>query len=260
MVTLPVLRALIRDPSPLELSEFLERHLRSGDCLVQVVGECEVFYQGRAASVAEAGDYLVMAKPDGSLQVHGHRGVKPVNWQPQSDDVRVEVEDESAVLYSERFTPSELVRVAFLAPVVAQALVLREATGFVLIGSESEMQQSLARSPELIEEGLTLLDRELPTEVGGIDLYARDRDGNLVVVELKRGKAGQEAVHQLCRYVERVRELTGLPVRGVLAAPSITAPALEQLQRLDLEFSEVTALPDAVAQEIQPSLFGQPSG
>ena len=40
-------------------------------------------------------------------------------------------------------------------------------------------QEALARTPELIEEGLSLLDRELPTEVGGIDLYARDRSGRL---------------------------------------------------------------------------------
>lgn len=247
---------MLQHPSPHELQEFLDEHLRSGECLVQVVGECEVFYQGRAASIADAGDYVVMAKSDGSLQVHGYRGVKPVNWQPQSDDMRIVLEDGGVVLYSERFTPAEMVRVAFLEPVLVQALALRETTGFVLMGSESEMQRALARRPELIEEGLSLLDRELPTDVGGIDLYARDSKGNLVVVELKRGKAGQEAVHQLNRYVERVRALTGLVVRGVLAAPAVTAPALEQLHQQGLEFREVTALPVDEEQELQPSLFG----
>lgn len=250
-----MLRALIQDPTPAELDVFLAEHLRSGECLVQVAGECEVLYQGRAASVADAGDYLVMVKRDGSLQVHGYRGVKPVNWQPHSDDMRISLEDGVAVLYSERFSPAEFVRVAFLRPVLAQALELRDVTGFVLMGSEAEMQQALARRPDLIEEGLTLLDRELPTDVGGIDLYARDRNGNLVVVELKRAKAGQEAVHQLVRYVERVQLITGLRVRGVLAAPTITAPALEQLQRLGLEFREVAALPLDEEEELQPPLF-----
>jgi RecB family endonuclease NucS len=224
---------------------------------VQVASECEVLYSGRAASVAEAGDYLVIVKADGSLQVHGHRGVKPVNWQPHTDDLFVGVEDGQAVLRAERFTPSEMVRVAFLEPALAVALWLREGAGFVLMGSEAEMQRALARHPEIIEPGLEVLERELPTDVGGIDLFARDAEGRLVVVELKRGKATQEAVHQLSRYVRSVRGLAGEEVRGVLAAPAITAPALNRLGALGLEFREVTALPEGgPASAGQPSLFG----
>jgi RecB family endonuclease NucS len=117
------------------------------------------------------------------------------------------------------------------------------------------MQQALAANPGLIEDGLELLDRELPTDVGGIDLYARDAAGRYVVVELKRGKASHEAVHQLSRYVERVRELVDGEVRGILAAPEATAPALAQLERLALEFREVTALPSFEEEAAQPGLF-----
>ncbi|HET8985043.1 MAG TPA: hypothetical protein VFN03_04705, partial [Trueperaceae bacterium] len=92
-----MLRSTLVSPEPDELQEFLEEHLRS-KALVQVAGEFEVLYSGRAASVAEAGDYLLMVKSDGSVQVHGHRSVKPVNWQPQTDDMHVTVEDGSAVL------------------------------------------------------------------------------------------------------------------------------------------------------------------
>lgn len=239
-----VLQGQLTSPAPEELLEFLREHLQSGDCVVQVAGEFEVLYSGRAASTADAGDYLLMLKSDGSLQIHGHRGVKPVNWQPQSDQLDLLLEDGVAVLVSERRSPSEFVRVAFLEPVLAQALWLREVTGFVLLGSEAEMQQALAQHPEVIEPGLTLLDRELPTGVGGIDLYAQDAEGRYVVVELKRGKATQEAVHQLSRYVETVSESVGQQVRGILAAPSISKPALLQLERLGLQFREVEALPD----------------
>jgi len=223
---------------------------------VQVISECEVLYSGRAASVAEAGDYLVIVKQDGSVQVHGHRSVKPVNWQPQTDDIFVGVEDGVAVMRAERFNPSEMVRVAFLGPALAQAVDLRESGTFALIGSEAEMQQALARHPEVIEPGLEVLHRELPTEVGGIDLFARDAGGSLVVVELKRSKATQEAVHQLSRYVDSVRRVSREPVRGILAAPAVTAPALNQLGSLGLEFREVSALPgpDGTA-DSQPSLF-----
>jgi endonuclease len=241
-------------PAPEELVEFLEAHLH-GPCLVQVAAECEVSYVGRAASMADAGDFVVMVKADGSLQVHDARGVKPVNWQPQADVIRVALEEGQAVLTVERARPEELVRVVFLETALAQALELREGTGFVLMGSEAEMQRALARAPELIEPGLTVLDVELPTDVGGIDLFARDADGSLLVVELKRAKATQEAVHQLSRYVERVRQLTGEGVRGVIAAPAVTKPALAVLARLGLEFREVTALPDVADGPEQPSLF-----
>ncbi len=250
-----MIRAQRAHPAPDELAAFLDEHLRTGDCLVQVVSECEVLYSGRAASVAEAGDYLVIVKQDGSVQVHGHRSVKPVNWQPQTDDIFVGVEDGVAVMRAERFNPGEMVRIAFLAPALVQALELRESGGFVLMGSEAEMQQALARHPEVIEPGLEVLHRELPTDVGGIDLFARDADGALVVVELKRSKANQEAVHQLSRYVQSVRRLGSQRVRGILAAPAVTAPALNQLGNLGLEYREVSALPMDDAGDAQPSLF-----
>lgn len=256
-----MLRASLLEPAPEPLREFIDEQLRTGDTLVQVAGEFEVFYQGRAASVAEAGDYLLMIKADGSVQVHSRRGVKPVNWQPQTDDLRVTIEDGYAVLTAERFTPAELLRVGFLSPAVAQAFDLRDGGSFVLIGSEAEMQASLASSPEVIEPGLVLVDMELPTDVGGIDLLARDVMGRLVVVELKRGKATHEAVHQLSRYVDSVRALVAktraaAEVRGVLAAPSVTGPALNRLGVLGLEFKEITALPDSrAASTEQPGLF-----
>lgn len=251
-----MVREILTDPNPEELRAFLEEHLRAGEELVQVVGECEVLYSGRAASVAEAGDYLVLVKADGSVQVQGARGVKPVNWQPQTDDVRVSVEDGHAVLVAERFSPAEFVRVAFLAPALALALRLEENGNFVLMGSEAEMQRALARDPEVIEPGLVALDLELPTDVGGIDLFARDSQGRLVVVELKRGKANHEAVHQLDRYVRSVRAHYPGEVRGVLAAPAVTAPALNRLGALGLEFREVTALPGQEEATAQPGLFG----
>jgi endonuclease len=242
-------------PDAHALVAFLGEHLAAGLCLVQVVAECEVVYVGRAASVADAGDFVVMLKADGSLQVHGYKGVKPVNWQPQADHVAVALDEGQAVLTVERRSPEEMVRIVFLETALVQALHLREGSGFVLMGSEAEMQRALASAPGLIEDGLTVLDVELPTDVGGIDLFARDAAGMLLVVELKRAKATQEAVHQLARYVGRVRELTGEPVRGVVAAPAVTKPALAALARLGLEFREVTALPEMEAPSEQPGLF-----
>lgn len=252
-----MIRDRVYDPTPGTLVAFLDEHLRGGECLVQVVSRCEVLYTGRAASVAEAGDYLIIVKRDGSVQVQGELRVKPVNWQPHTDDLFVAEEDGVAVLRAERFTPPEVLRVAFFEPALALAVRLRGGD-FMLLGSEAEMQQALYTHPELIEDGLRVLDRELPTDVGGIDLFAEDAMGSLVVVEMKRSKASQEAVHQLGRYVDAVRRTTTRCVRGILAAPSATKPALDHLGRLGLEFKEVTALPQFEGPaEQQPSLFAE---
>ena len=77
-----------------------------------------------------------------------------------------------------------------------------------------------------------------------------------MVVELKRAKANHEAVHQLSRYVQSVKTVWSGAVRGILAAPAVTAPALNRLGALGLEFREVTALPDPQRDPVvQEALF-----
>jgi len=245
-------------PTPEELAAFLQQHTRTRDCLVQVAGLAEVTYHGRATSTADVGSYLLLLKRDGSVQIHSPKGVKPMNWQPRTDEVTAFVEEGQCVLIASRRSPTEVVRMVFLEPVLALALALTEEAGFVLTGSEADMQEALAQNPDLIEPGLRVLNRELLVESGGIDLYAQDREGRYVVVELKRGRATQDAVSQLARYVSSVQRTVGSAVvRGILAAPSITTPARAQLEGRDLEFREIQALTVPEPKAAQPSLFGE---
>jgi RecB family endonuclease NucS len=252
-----VIREQLLQPDPAALAAFITRHARTGDCLIQIAGEAEVTYAGRAASTAEAGTYLLLLKRDGSLQIHHPTGIKPMNWQPRTDSVTASVQDGSCVLTASRRSPAETVTVVMLDIHLAQALELQDQAGFILAGSEAQLQATLARHPELIEPGLKVLDRELVSGAGSMDLYAQDAEGRYVVVELKRSKATQEAVHQLSRYVEAVRKVLPVTarVRGILAAPAISRPAALSLERAGLEFREVQALPSAIETAAQPALF-----
>jgi len=134
-----MIREQLLSPTAADLAAFLNRHARTRDCLVQVAGQAEVVYHGRAASTADVGAYLVMLKRDGSLQIHSPKGVKPMNWQPRTDEITAFVEEGQCVLMASRRSPEELVRVVFLEAQVALALELTETVGFVLSGSEAQM-------------------------------------------------------------------------------------------------------------------------
>jgi RecB family endonuclease NucS len=254
---LTVLTEQLLSPSPEKTLAFLRHHLNQRQCLLQLVGECEVSYTGRAQSTAEAGDYLLTLKPDGCLLVHGAKGVKPRNWQPTTDRTRATLEDGLVVVTGERFSPPEVVSMRVLSCFTLQAFTLRTDTGFVLSGSEADMQRTLREHLDLIEPGLCLIDHELPTGVGSVDLFARDIHGSLVVIELKRGKATHDGVHQLARYVHKVqaRQTGAKRVRGILVAPDATGPALKQLEAEGLEFKLLTALPELKHNNPQTSLF-----
>lgn len=77
---------------------------------------------------------------------------------------------------------------------------------------ESELRDKLAQRLDLIESHLTLLSTEeyLPNTEGShgfIDILARDRFGNIVIIELKRANsASRQAIHELCKYISLIKQ------------------------------------------------------
>ena len=66
--------------------------------------------------------------------------------------------------------------------------------------TELAFEELLVQNPEMLEPGLELVGRQTPTQTGWLDLLAVDRDGRLVVFELKRGPLVREAVTQVLDY------------------------------------------------------------
>ncbi len=105
----------------------------------------------------------------------------------------------------------------------------RGAASGVSLAAESELHAYLAENLDLLEPELQPFDPEnyveYSTDDGGrIDLLCRDRDGTIVVVELKKGKGDDVVVGQLARYVGWAKEKLagGGRVRGLVVANVIS--------------------------------------
>lgn len=76
---------------------------------------------------------------------------------------------------------------------------------------EEDLEGYISRKPEVLEEGLFIITRQFSGWVdssNSIDLLALDREGKLVVVELKRTKDAGHAELQAIRYAAMVSNMT----------------------------------------------------
>jgi RecB family endonuclease NucS len=89
------------------------------------------------------------------------------------------------------------------------------------VSLERDLHSYLADRVDEIESGLTLIENgiEYQTEAGRIDLLARDASNHLVVIELKAGKAKDNAFGQLLGYMGCL-SASEPNVRGILIASS----------------------------------------
>jgi len=223
-------------PDPEAAVAFLKAELHRS--LVQVVGLCEVRYQGRAQSSLSLGERLILLKPDGTLLVHTARKIKPVNWQPPGARFSAAVEEGRVVLTSQRGEPAELVRIALHETQALLALRLKDDEALSLVGTEADLGKLLVKHPHLVEPGFQVTGRERANGRGPMDLVGLDAKGVRVVVELKRRPAGLNDAEQLRRYVERERAAKG-DVRGILLAPGVSDAARRYLQERGMEVREV---------------------
>ena len=93
-------------------------------------------------------------------------------------------------------------------------------------GQERELHEHLARAPHLIEAGLAVVERERLTDVGPVDLWCRDAEGRVALVEVKRVRAVAAAVDQVVRYREQALRNAALgEIRALVVAPDFAPQA-----------------------------------
>ncbi|MEM1590129.1 MAG: endonuclease NucS [Candidatus Bathyarchaeia archaeon] len=201
-----------------------------------IIGNCWVHYHGRASSKLEPGERILIIKEDGSLLVHRPVGYEPVNWQPPGCIFHTQIRSGILEIHAVKQKPSETVQVFFDRVYMVSALSLRDSGEFALHASEEDMQKAILAEPSLLEEDFKPISFEKKVEPGFVDVYGIDRNGRLVIVEIKRRRAGKEAVLQLAKYIEAAKSRTSRGVRGILVAPNIARDAQRLLETLGLEF------------------------
>jgi RecB family endonuclease NucS len=186
-----------------------------------VIARCEVDYSGRLSAHLPMAIRLIMVKADGCVAIHADGGAyKPLNWMNAPNHLE-EAEGEWRV--TNPAGESLVIRIDEILSDVTHDVGIDP--GLSKDGVEANLQALLAENPGVLEEGLALLRREYPTDIGPIDLLCRDADGQVVAVEVKR-RGEVDGVEQLTRYLERLnRDPTLAPVRGILAAQSIKPQA-----------------------------------
>ncbi len=207
--------------------------------MLLVVGRCWVHYSGRARSKLEPGERTLIIKEDGSLLVHRSVGYEPVNWQPPGCVFHTRTKDGVLEIHAVRQKPAESVNVSFDKIYLASTLNLVDSGEFSLHASEEDMHKAILVEPSLLEEGFKPISYEKKIEPGFLDIYGEDKNGRLVVVEVKRKTAGKQAAIQLAKYVMAIRSKADRQVRGILAAPDIGKDVHKILDSFGLEFKHL---------------------
>jgi RecB family endonuclease NucS len=200
-----------------------------------VVARCAVDYEGRLSAHLPMATRLIMVKADGCVAIHADGGAyKPLNWMNAPNTI-TESDGEWVV----RNPKGETLVITLDEVYSDTAHELGLDPGLQKDGVEAHLQVLLAANPHTIAEGLRLVRREFPTDIGPVDLLCRDGEGGAVAIEIKR-RGDIDGVEQLARYIERLDlDPTLRPVRGIFVAQSIKPQARVLAESRNLAWVEV---------------------
>jgi RecB family endonuclease NucS len=195
-----------------------------------IVARCSAIYSGRLDTVLPEALRLIMIKSDGSVLLHADSGgYKPLNWMTPPTVIEEVGEPPVTIVVRKRAGQTEdrleITLTEVLSDVLHDMGAPTDDAGLAKDGVEAHLQELLAAQPHWCGEGLRLVRREWPTDIGPVDLMCRDSEDEWVAVEIKR-VATIESVEQITRYLERLRtDPQFSSCRGVLAAQSIKPQA-----------------------------------
>ncbi|HUT82917.1 MAG TPA: endonuclease NucS [Candidatus Bathyarchaeia archaeon] len=220
--------------------------------MIVIFGLCIAIFDGRIKSFLPEGDRLLFIKKDETLILHSSKGVKPVNWQiGGAGKINYISEDNKLVVRTFRPKTTESLEIIFSDIYQITVFDAHDSALLSVYGSEADLSNYLYNNPSIINKDFQPTAREYETPFGFLDLRGVDREGNIVIIEVKKRSATPADAHQLKRYVEYFEEVEKVKVRGILVAKDFSQKVMAVLQANDLE---AVAVP---WQEIFPSLSSE---
>jgi Holliday junction resolvase-like predicted endonuclease len=100
----------------------------------------------------------------------------------------------------------------------ADKVPTEELESVLSLGSdESDMDRWVMRNLQKLDSDISFNQHESSVSVGDIDILAEDANG-WVVIENKKGEAGDKAVGQVTGYISAIKQETNTDARGILIA------------------------------------------
>ena len=194
-----------------------------------VIARCTVDYEGRLTAHLPEAVRLLMVKADGCVAIHADGGAyKPLNWMNSPNTLTVDDDpeaDDARAVWTVRNPGGETLIITLHEVLSDEAHEMGLDPGLQKDGVEAHLQELLAADPTAILDGLRLVRREYPTDIGPVDLLCRDARGETVAIEVKR-RGEIDGVEQLTRYLEFLnRDPLLRPVQGVFVAQEIRPQA-----------------------------------
>ena len=200
-----------------------------------LIARCTVDYDGRLTAHLPEAVRLIMVKSDGCVAIHADGGAyKPLNWMNAPNTVNER--DDYWVISN---PAGETLTIQLHEVLSDSRHEMGTDPGLEKDGVEAHLQELLAADPSYIDDGLELVRREYPTDIGPVDLMCRDGQGTAVAVEIKR-RGEIDGVEQLTRYLERLeRDPVLRGVRGVFAAQVVKPQARVLAESRGIRWVEV---------------------
>jgi hypothetical protein len=218
-----------------KLVKILPNHLEKHTIII--TGLCDSIFDGRIKSTLPKGERVLLIKKDSSILLHNATGMRPVQWQKQkAGRVSFTISNEKLlVMQSYRPKTDESFFIRFHNVIFACVLNIKETLESAnVIGDEKDFVDALIAQPDLIEQGLKVKEREKEIPFGFIDIFAEDKKGQEIVIEVKKQAATLPDAQQLYRYIEYFQN-QGKKLRGILVATHLPDKARIYLETHNLE-------------------------